>query len=245
MGSNASALLITSLPLVSPEEVIGEGDLLVVAPHPDDESLGCGGILAWAAANDKRPRVLFVTDGEQSHRGSELFPSQQLARVRRNEARLACTTLGLPADTLDFLSLPDSGLTLLNEAQLRLAQLAVRNWVKQSPQAIVCVPAETDSHSDHVATYNLVKQALMGCANVRVFSYPVWTWVDGAKADPKVATGTRIDITAFLNVKRRAILAYQSQHGELIHDATEAFVLPEALLSAAAMPYEVLFNVDL
>lgn len=245
MKSDERRELMETLPLVSPMHVIGHADLLVVAPHPDDESLGCGGLLAWAAASGHSPRVLFITDGEQSHPGSLIYPPPRLGRLRQSEAREAGLALGLMPDALTFMSMPDAGMASLDETQRQTLFSRVRDWVALSEQAAVCIPARSDTHGDHIATHDLVKAALKDCSRVRLFAYPVWTWLADAVSSPPALSGRRVDTSPYRRLKQKAIAAHRSQHGLVVHDATEPFVLPRALLEAAELSYEVLFDVDL
>lgn len=233
-----------SLPLLPPEKVIGRRDVLVVAPHPDDESLGCGGLLAWAAASGNRPRVLFITNGEQSHPGSVLYPPAKLARLRQGEALEACAALGLANDAVTFLSAPDSGLLALDAAQKRGLTRAIAQWVSLSGRAALCIPASSDPHGDHIATHWLVRGATRP-PEVELYAYPVWTWLLPVERGTAFPQGRRVDIGSYLEKKSRAIAAHASQHGTVVPDAREPFVLPAALLHFSRLPFEVLLDVDL
>src|ERR1700722_14882232 len=91
------------LPLGRPEEIIGTGSGLIIAPHADDESLGCGGLIAACCQAGHPPVVVIFTDGGMSHPGSKSFPRDKLIRLRETEAREAVSSLGLPGDRLIFL----------------------------------------------------------------------------------------------------------------------------------------------
>lgn len=95
-------------------------DLLVFAPHPDDEALGCAGILRRAIASGRRAKVVFFTDGDgfpafaaklAGRPPAKLGPPDvlELARYRREQARNAMAAIGGP-DDLVFLGYPDAGL---------------------------------------------------------------------------------------------------------------------------------------
>ena len=77
---------LTALPLLSPGTVAGWGPTLVVAPHQDDESLGCGGAIALLAQAGVPVRVLFVSDGTKSHVGSPSYPPERLRATREDAA---------------------------------------------------------------------------------------------------------------------------------------------------------------
>jgi LmbE family N-acetylglucosaminyl deacetylase len=239
-ATNTAAELLSALPLRHPAHVIGDRHVLVIAPHPDDETLGCGGLLAWAAATRRSPRVLFLTDGEQSHPASAAFPPERLAQVRRQEAVEACQALGISDDAITFLGLPDSGLEALGDAQTRKAVQSIRDWIMKSSRAAVCVTAKTDRHSDHVAAHRLTSDALRGRHQHRLLAYPVWTWFDSGGGIR--VQGWRIDIASFRAKKCLALARYRSQQGELITDAPHAFALPRELMERAQQSYEVLLD---
>ncbi len=89
-------------------ERLGDGGLVVIAPHPDDESLACGGLIAEAHAEGRPVRVVIVSDGTGSHPASKTYPRARLRELRENEAREAVAELGLdPGREVVFLRLPD------------------------------------------------------------------------------------------------------------------------------------------
>ena len=91
---------------------LAESDLrrrsLVVAPHPDDEVLGCGGTIIRIRRLGVPVAIVFLTDGEASHAGR--VPPSELASIRRREATEAAEVLGVPAEQLTFLGFPDGAL---------------------------------------------------------------------------------------------------------------------------------------
>src|ERR1700689_4824660 len=88
-------------------DVLGEGGVLVIAPHPDDESLACGGLIAEACATDRPATVIVVSDGTGSHPRSRAYPRARLRALREAEARQAVSALGLPPRCIEFLRLAD------------------------------------------------------------------------------------------------------------------------------------------
>ncbi len=96
------------LPIGNLTDVAGAGACLILAPHPDDESLGCGGLIAALCQAGRPPVVAVLTDGAGSHPGSHDWPPESLREVRSQEVRTAAALLGLPADRLVLLRQPDS-----------------------------------------------------------------------------------------------------------------------------------------
>ena len=96
------------MPVADLEGIIGDSNPLVLAPHADDESLGCGGLLAQCVADGRAPGILVLTDGTGSHPNSRTHPAPILRAVREAEAREAAAILGVAAGRIGFLGLRDT-----------------------------------------------------------------------------------------------------------------------------------------
>ena len=106
-------------PAIWPEIEFGAQDrILVLAPHPDDESLACGGVIQRALSRGLPVHVLFLTLGDNNEwsftvyrKRPQLSPSQgrAMGEVRRDEGMAAARVLGLPPEALTFLGYPDFG----------------------------------------------------------------------------------------------------------------------------------------
>lgn len=229
--------VFAGFPLVDVASWLGHRSLLVISPHPDDESLGMGGLIATAAALGRQVDVVFVTSGEGSHRGSVTYPPAELARVRRAEATRAVDVLAPGRNAAHFLGLPDGGLSTLGEDRQAIDTLAAI----MTPNAIVCVTSDTDPHPDHRQSFAWAREASRR-AGAALWAYPVWTWMSDTPADESLS-GVRLDISARLDTKRQAIAAHRSQHGLVVDDAEEAFTLPRAMIERLCQPHEVLIRV--
>jgi LmbE family N-acetylglucosaminyl deacetylase len=230
---------MAALPFADLNEITRGTTALVLAPHADDESLGCGGLIAEAAARGLPPAVAVLTDGSMSHPSSRSHPPPRLQALRRAEARAAVIALGVGSERLHFLDLPDGGAPRegpgMEEAAARVADLARAYKV-----GTIFTTWECDPHADHVAAHVIARRAAR-IAGARVVSYPVWGWALPRRARLPVASvaGARLDIARHLPAKRRAIAAHESQHSGLIADDPQGFRLPASLLSAVDRPFEV------
>lgn len=212
------------LPLVSADSLLVGRHLVVVAPHPDDESLGVGGLIAMARHLDSVVTVVFLTDGEASHVDSPTFPPARLAQLRRIEALAALAELGVASNAANFLGLGDGTLSRLAEDARQQALERLQRCVPEGP-GLVCVTADTDPHGDHQAAHRLVHEIAWG-PEVIVMDFPVWTWLAAVEALPlQNPHGIRVDVSAAIAQKRRAVARHSSQHGLVVTDAAEAFVL--------------------
>jgi len=228
-------------PLRPAQAVRDLGATAVLAPHPDDESLGCGGLLALLAEAGAPTRVIVVTDGCRSHPNSVAYPAETLRALRMDEARDAVAALGLDPNAVTFLGhedcgLPDEGTPAFDEAARQLAE-ALRGV------ETVVVPWRRDPHCDHVGTWALAcAAASLLDEPPRWIEYPVWAWpnaaTDAAPQDGE-ARAWRLDVAAVLDRKRRAIAAHRSQTTALIDDDPDGFTLSADMLSHFERPWEL------
>lgn len=212
------------------------GPTVVLSPHPDDESLGCGGTMAQLHAIGIPVHVLMISDGSKSHPNSQKYPAEKLRDLRENETRAALTELGLSPDQVTFLRLPDGAVpdnletTLFQDAADRLAAELNRH----QPQTML-VPWRRDNHRDHRATNRLFQSVRHRLQTTpRVLEYAIWLWELGEPDDaPQPGDQVRavqVEVTEVRDRKHRAIAAHASQVTQLIDDDPEAFWLRPDLL---------------
>lgn len=243
MRADAFLAAAESLPVTSVPNLIGTGGLVVVAPHPDDESLGCGGLIAEAVAQGIEVRVIIVSDGVGSHPNSALYPPPRLRELREEETKAAVRALGLDARFLRFLRLPDTAVPIQGE----LAEIAVQAIVEAAQEcraSMVGVTWRHDPHCDHEASALLVEKARPSLTGASIFEFPVWGWT----LPPETETsgppeGFRCDISARLHAKNAAVAAHRSQTTGLIPDDAAGFRLDADMLQRFAGPYEIFLSV--
>lgn len=164
------------------EEATGDPrPLLVVAPHPDDETIGCGVLMARRRDAGLPVTVVVVSDGGTSHHSEQITP-EELGRLRREESRSACASLGV--DDVRFLGYGERALR--QEADRLRADLAA--LVTELAPGQVAVPYRRDWHPEHVIVHDA---AVRACASAgfagTLREYPVWSWSDGPAAIPPMA----------------------------------------------------------
>lgn len=177
-------------------------DLLVIAPHPDDAELGCGGMLARAKAQGKHTGVLDLTRGELGSKGT--------VEERAAEAMEAARILQL--DYRGNLGLPDGGIADVEEQRFKLA-----GAIRELKPKTVMVPLESDRHPDHLGASRLSasaihfaglkKTALEGALHKsRLLFYP-----GNYPAQPNLL----VDVSEFIETWQASVLAHKSQfYGE-------------------------------
>lgn len=144
---------------------------IVFAPHPDDETLACGGTIAMKRRSGAAVTVVFLTDGRSSH--AHLMPADELAQLRRQEALAACHRLGVDSEDVLFLDFPDGDL----KAYESEAAERVRAILSERQPSEVYVPYRDEPPQDHVAACHAVMRALQNhLMPVTVYDYPVWYW---------------------------------------------------------------------
>ena len=237
---------LRTAPLLNKERLAEDlGRTLVLAPHPDDEALGCGGLIALLRARRVPVTVVFSTQGSASHPHSKTHPPAQLAAVRTTEGINACLALGVDRQAFHFLGLKDGTLSQLQPHALTEAATTLADLLKQQHIQTLVLPWRRDPHPDHVVTYTLGEQALQQLEQPLVkLEYPIWLWKNGQpKQYPTEGeiTPFRLDVRATLAAKWKAVECHQSQLGGLIHDSPYGFVLTEEILEDFKGNYEFFF----
>jgi LmbE family N-acetylglucosaminyl deacetylase len=188
---------------------------LVVAPHPDDGVLGCGGLIARRRVNGCAVYVIVVTDGSASHPKHPTVSPSQLAALRRDEEREAMRRLGVDEAALEFLDAPDGRLDRLSPTESEAIEGRVFSTLLRVRPDQILLPCRRDGSSEHDACFALVARAAARAAlNARVLEYPIWSWWNPRRTLRPLATARRVwraDVGEFHAVKRHALCAFVSQ----------------------------------
>ena len=218
-----------ALPAARLSDLLGEGGAVIVAPHPDDESLGCGALILEAVAARRPVRIVFLSDGAKSHPNSQSHSAARLRALRENEAQAAAATLGVPVSQIEFLRLPDGGVPG-SGAQAEGASAAIANAVAKARAGAIFVTWRHDQHCDHQAAYAIARAAQHQCG-ARLFEYSIWgRGVELERDLDGPPRGFRLASAKHRERKRSAILSHRSQVSRLIDDDPEGFLLPRAMI---------------
>jgi LmbE family N-acetylglucosaminyl deacetylase len=202
---------------------------LVIAPHHDDETFGCGGMIALKRDAGVDVHVLVMTDGRQSHGRLSAVDSDRLAQTRRDELLQACGILGVPEKNVHLLKLPDQGVYRLTPEEQHRAATAVAALVSVIRPQELYVNHRNDRHPDHEAVFRVITDAIK-IANVPldVLQYPIWLiWKGPYRWDktPQDLRGAgRLDVRSVRERKNRAIQVYASQLSVLPPGFVEQFM---------------------
>lgn len=186
-----------------------KGSIIVFAPHADDETLGCGGVIVKRLREGFKVKLVVMTDGSNSHSTafnmySDPHP-RKLAEIRKMEVFSAARTLGICIENILFLGYEDGSLeTNVNDAIGKIKNILSN----ESDLMELYVTHELDRHKDHRATGLIVRNTIsqLGLA-VPVYSYVIWH----SKKQRDYGFAIREHIEDTLLLKAKAIDQYKTQ----------------------------------
>jgi LmbE family N-acetylglucosaminyl deacetylase len=186
-------------------------NILVIATHPDDEVLGCGGVISRHASRGDKVDVLVVTRG-----APDLYAEDQV-KVLRKELDSAHAILGISA--VHFLDFPAPKLDLVPTHELADA---IGLQIGAIHPSVVYIPHRGDLHSDHRSVFGAALVAVRPIGNPavrRVLSYETLSETEWAApvAEDAFLPSVFVDISGFLEKKKQALLAYRSQLKDFPH----------------------------
>jgi LmbE family N-acetylglucosaminyl deacetylase len=215
--------------------------MLIISPHADDETLGCGGLIATACDLGLRPRVAYLTDGAGSHSGSIAWPPTRLAAQRRREALNALAVLGVRATDTLFLDWPDGRPYRADQTAYDRTLRDLMAWARSLNPSSIWAPLAEEPHCDHQAAWDLANVVRDGLrAPCALMEYIVWGWKDADLAARHEADRVfALDCVAYIDRRRQALAQHTTQLGALIGDARSAFALPPELAALTDRPIEI------
>lgn len=187
---------------------------MIIAPHPDDEVFGCGGLIAKLTKMDKQVEVLFLTDGGASHEKCCNLADHRIGNRRRCLARKAGKVIGLVNDNLIFLDGKDGRLPRRIDPAFESVADDIGGHLKQfMPEAVFC-PHPFENWADHVAAAEITAAAinrLKERLRPQLFYYCVWFWHNMPLRRALFLNWKRarlLDIREQISVKKDAIDIY-------------------------------------
>ncbi len=189
-------------------------NILVFAPHPDDDIIGCGGSLIKHVQAGDRVTITYMTSGEAGF--TEKNSTNNFGKIREGEAQQATNSLEIK--DLIFLRFPDGKLALSQETLD-----ATVNIIRNKRPDIIYMPHERDKHKDHIATFYIIKKAISQGANQgyracllrphktkKILCYEVWT--------PLKEPSYINDISLVMDKKIDALRCHKSQIDSIRYD---------------------------
>ena len=150
---------------------------IIFAPHQDDETLGCGALIARKRNEGLPVHVIFITDGSASHTGHPFISAGEVGNIRRREALAALAILGVESCAIHFLNEPDGTLNSLSADRQAGLVSHLAGLIASINPGEIFLPCSPDGSSEHDAAFGFVGAAVTQ-ARVRpdVWQYPVWSW---------------------------------------------------------------------
>lgn len=232
---------------LSRSTVHSQGCAVVVSPHPDDEVLACGGMIAAKRAAGAEVHVAFLTRGEGSHRSCCRIESAVLGAARKGLAEEAAAVLGVPRSHLHWLGLKDGGIPSADADGFEDAVASVASVLDEvGPKEVFC-PHPLDCWRDHEAAAQITLAAVERLKRpCTVHFYLVWGWYNMPLCRlPRLGLrwAWRLDIRPVMEKKQAAMRAYLDA---LAPGCGNPYVgvLPKGFLKPFERPYEVFFARD-
>lgn len=227
---------LANLPPVTAAELVPpQRRAVIVAPHPDDEVLACGGLLQLLHAQGTQVVLLAVTDGDASHPNSALLSAADLSRLRPQETAAAMRMLEVQPQTLR---------ARIGDGQVAASLDQLHNLLLQllRPGDIVFTTWRQDGHPDHDAC-GLAATLAARAMRATLIEMPVWSWHWGTPSDHRLpwhrARRLALDHDT-LRRKQQAVACFQTQ----LHDDPSTgrqAILPSHVLARLLHPYEIYF----
>lgn len=220
---------------ISLESLQRFGTTIVIAPHPDDESLGCGGTIALLRKAGLPVHIIFVSDGTLSHPNSKKFPAGKLRELRESEALNALKVLNVDSADASFMRIKDRSVPNPGEAGFELAVSKMLQTFDLLKPDTVLITWEKDPHPDHRASWQITNRAMSQLTKKpRMLQYLIWIWELGNQTDLLINQDLKlysVKIASVFQQKKQAIAAHVSQVSRLIDDDPEGFILSPEILA--------------
>lgn len=230
---------------ISSPAVLSNADSMIIAPHPDDEVLACGGLIASKKSKGAKVAVVFLTDGKASHKGCCNTAPEKIGLARRRLAIEAGEIIGLKDGDIFWLGLSDGRIPRQGKPDFKMSVERLAKLIEEIKPQEVYAPHYLDGWPDHEAASDIVCSALlMYKANRELYYYPVWLWHNLQFRSFPFFLKTkvlRLDIRSVMDKKKAAIDKYLS----LINPdcgAPYCGNLPKGFVKHFQYPYEIFFK---
>ncbi len=223
---------------------VREQPAVIIAPHQDDETLACGGIIARKRNEGLPVHVVFITDGSASHPHHPRLGPQAISDLRTAEARRALACLGVEHSAVHFLQEPDGTLKAISSLRRENLVSRLASLFHSVSPAEIFLPCNPDGSSEHDAVFGFVLEAITRSGlRPDIWQYPVWSWWTPVLLMRRwLATDDcrRLPLDDYWLAKQQAIECYQSQITPLAPETTPA--LPANLVKIFQSDTEFFFR---
>lgn len=234
------------LPVLSIADISVE-PVLIVAPHPDDECLGCGGAIALLRSHRYQVQILVMSDGTKSHPNSIHYAAPRLKQLRESETLAAMAHLNVGQSCIRFMQMPDGAIPTAGSTDFETSVNECQKYLISVNPKIIFVPYRYDPHPDHRATWEIIQTAILRSGLFpRWLEYPIWDW-DPTQRQNHTLSGMKtwcLDISEVVELKQQSIDLYRSQTSSLIDDDPGGFQLTSGMLNKLCQPFEIYFEME-
>jgi len=209
---------------VDPMALTGGGGVLLLVPHPDDETLGCGQAIAALTDAGVRVQAVLITDGSRSHPQSSRWPAARLAALRAQEFRRAWRHLtGTRQPEPVMLRYRDCDAP--DDPQRRQVACNTIGRLIGHKTGAIWATWSGDPHVDHVRTAALAAQLHARHPRLQRYAYPIWGRFDPQRRVPAAEDMALVALPHLQRRKAQALAAHASQMTGLIFDDPTGFVM--------------------
>ena len=216
-------------------------EIIIISPHPDDETFGCAGLIAFKVKQNAKVSVVFLTNGEKS---LEDVPAEEIMLHRQNSARAAAEILGVK--DIYFMDLADGAIPHQDDTDFNQAVESLATHIETVDPAEVFCTHIAEGWSDHTAAAELTIAALKKLdRSISLYMYWVWVWFSVPLKGMRALDFSRtyyLDVLDVMQQKKSAIDCYLNA----LHVSGVPYCgrLPKMFLKAFDWPYEVFEKVE-
>lgn len=211
------------------------GNVLVLAPHPDDEVFGCGGLIARLVSQGCPPQVAVITGGGASHRTCCSVSEEEIIEARRALTHKAMKSLELPESNIHEFNFPDGGIN----ANAVANNPEIKRLIEDLHPDVILVPHHGEGWPDHLAVHEI--GLAVATEGTEVWEYCVWMWYY-MQRNLDWSSARKIKMSESEHAKKiKAISDYQSALAPC--GKPYIGVLPELFLKANSSDTELFFRI--
>lgn len=218
-------------------EVYKWATTLVVATHPDNEIMGCGGAIALLREMGYRVHVLIMCDTPLSCKDDHYLSLEFQKDLRKLEAENAMSILGVSHESITFLDLKASMVPGKDQDGFDEVVRLCRNKIADFIPDTVLLPWRHDEHKDHMAVWQIMEQALLQESYAfNLIEYTLKPWVREEQLKMLYSSELspwRLDNKPVLEHKIEAISKYYNRLIDLLHDEVQS----DQMFSSEALSY--------